>query len=104
MESPISRAEHEEFARRINEENKRQNNRLKLLEEQTRQMADIVASVRELALSVKQMAETQRDQGEKLEKLEGRDGEKWREVASYVVLTTIGIVIGFLFQRIGITK
>jgi hypothetical protein len=57
--------------------------------------------VRELALSVKQMAETQKKQGEKLEKLESRDGEMWRKVTSYIITTTIGIVIGFVFQRIG---
>ena len=100
--SLITRAEHEEFAKRIDAENERQNQRLKLLEEQTKQVTDIAISVRELAQSVKQMAVTQKEQGEKLEQLESRDGEMWRKVTGYIITAIIGIVIGFVFQQIGI--
>lgn len=93
--------EHEEFSKRMEDENARQNYRLKALEKQTQQIADIAASVRELALSVKQMAVTQTVQGDKLESLEERDGEKWRKVVGYVATTVVGIVIGFIFQQIG---
>lgn len=99
--TPITRAEHEEFAKRIDAENDRQNARIKLLEDQTKQVTDIAMSVRELAQSVKQMAETQKEQGEKLEKLEGMDGEKWRSVVGYVITAVIGIVIGFVFKQLG---
>ncbi|MBQ8767117.1 MAG: hypothetical protein IJZ16_09975 [Clostridia bacterium] len=101
MDSPITRAEHEEFRRRMEEEHNRQNSRIKLLEEQTKQVTDIAISVRELALSVKQMAETQKEQSEKLEKLEERDGEMWRKVVGYIVTAIVGIVIGFVFKQIG---
>lgn len=99
--TPITRAEHEEFAKRIDAENNRQNARIKLLEGQTKQVTDIAMSVRELAQSVKQMAETQKEQGEKLEKLEGMDGEKWRSVVGYVITAVIGILIGFVFKQLG---
>ena len=101
MDSPITRAEHEEFRRRMEEEHNRQNKRIELLEEQTKQVTDIAISVRELALSVKQMAETQKEQSEKLEKLEERDGEMWRKVVGYIVTAIVGIVIGFVFKQIG---
>lgn len=101
MNDPITRAEHEEFRRRMEEEHNRQNKRIELLEEQTRQFTDIAISVKELALSVKQMAETQKAQGEKLEKLEERDGEMWRKVVGYIVTAIVGIVIGFVFKQIG---
>ena len=101
MDSPITRAEHEEFRRRMEEEHNRQNSRIKLLEEQTKQVTDIAISVRELALSVKQMAETQKEQSEKLEKLEERDGEMWRKVVGYIVTAIVGIFIGFVFKQIG---
>ena len=101
MDSPIARAEHEEFCKRIDEENNRQNQRIKLLEEQTRQVTEIALSVRELAQSIKQMAETQKEQGEKLEKLENRDGEMWRKMMSHIITVIIGIVIGFVSQQIG---
>lgn len=102
MDSPITRAEHEEFRRRMEEEHNRQNKRIELLEERTEQFTNIAISVRELAQSIKQMAETQKEQGEKLEKLESRDGEMWRKVTGYIITAIIGIVIGFVSQQIGI--
>lgn len=101
MDNLITRAEYVEFCKRIDVENNHQNQRIKLLEEQTKQVTELALSVRELALSVKQMAETQKKQGEKLEKLESRDGEMWRKVTSYVTTAIIGIIIGFVFQQIG---
>lgn len=101
MDSPISRAEHEEFRRRIEEEHSRQNSRIKLLEEQTKTITDLAISVKELAMSVKQMAETQKEHGEKLEKLEERDGEMWRKVVGYIVTAVAGIIIGFVFKQVG---
>ena len=101
MDSPIMRAEHEEFVRRMEEEHKRQNKRLDLLEKQTEQITNIAMSTKELAISVKQMAEEQREQGSRLEKLEGRDGEMWRKVVGYVITVVIGILIGFVFRQIG---
>lgn len=100
-DSPIMRAEHEEFVRRMEGEHKRQNKRLDLLEKQTEQITDIAMSTKELAISVKQMAEEQREQGNRLEKLEGRDGEMWRKVVGYVITAAIGILIGFVFRQIG---
>lgn len=100
-DSPITRAEHEEFCKRIDAENHRQNQRIKLLEEQTKQVTDLALSVKELAQSIKQMTETQKEQGEKLERLENRDGEMWRKVTGYIITAIIGIVIGFVFQQIG---
>ena len=102
MDSSITRAEHEEFRRRMEEEHKRQNSRILSLEEQTATITDLVVSVKELAMSVKQMAEAQKVQGEKLERLEERDGEMWRKAIGYVVTAIIGIVIGFVFKQIGI--
>lgn len=102
MDSPITRAEHEEFVRRMEDEHSRVNNRLKLLEEGNKQITDIAISVKELAVSVKSMADEQKNQGKKLEDLESRDGEMWRKVVGYVITSIIGIIIGFLFMKIGI--
>lgn len=101
MDSPITRAEHEEFCKRIDEENNRQNQRIKLLEKQTKQVTDLTLSVKELAQNIKQMTEMQKEQGDKLEKLESRDGKMWRKVIGYIVTAIISIIIGFVFRQIG---
>lgn len=98
----ITRAEHEEFCKRVEAEDNRQNKRLENLEEQTKQFTDLVLSVRELAQSVKQLAEIQKAQGEKLDELESRDGEMWRRVSGYVITSIVGLIVGYLFHKLGL--
>ncbi len=102
METPITRAEHEEFKRRLEEENNRQNKRITTLEETVRQLNNLTISVEKLAISVESMAREQRSQGIKLETLESRDGEKWRTVSSYVLTAIVGAVAAFILSKIGL--
>lgn len=46
---PISRAEHEEFRKRIEAEDNRQNRRIEILENSVQQLQELVASVQTLA-------------------------------------------------------
>lgn len=101
MDEYISRQEHEEFARRMEDEHKRTSHRLTELEETVRQIGALTASVEKLALSVESMAKTQTRQGERLEELEGRDGQRWRQVTGYVITVVVGIIIGYIFTQIG---
>lgn len=103
MDTPITRAEHEEFVKRLDERNRRTDRRLELLEESVREISDLTASVQKLAASVESMVKEQDKQGKRLESLEARDGEMWRKVMGYVITAALGIVLGFLFQQIGIT-
>lgn len=101
MENPITREEHEEFRRRLEEENKRQDARIKTLEETVRQIGALATSVEKLAVSMQSMLKEQEKQGKRLEVLESRDGEKWRKVMGYIATTAAGVVLGYLFKRIG---
>lgn len=97
----ISREEHEEFAKRIEEENHRQNRRIEILEKSVQQLSSLTASVEKLAYSIEGMVKEQESQGHRLEKLESRDGEKWRTASGYVLTVIIGIVVGYIFRQIG---
>lgn len=101
MDTPITRAEHEEFRRRIEEENRRQDKRLELLESNTKQIGTLTTSVEKLALSIESMVKEQEEQGKRLVALESRDGEMWRKVIGYIVTAIVGIVVGFIFTQIG---
>lgn len=101
MTAPVTRAEHEEFKQRLEEENKRQDRRIELLEENTKQIGSLTVSVEKLAQSIQSMVKEQEQQGKRLEVLEGRDGEMWRKVTGYIITAVIGIVIGFIFTQIG---
>ena len=98
MDTPITRAEHEEFRRNMENEHKRLSKRIDSLESATKQIGSLVVSVERLAVSMESMAKEQKEQNEKLE---GRDGELWRKVTGYVITAVIGIVLGFVFRQIG---
>ena len=102
MDTSISRAEHEEFAKRIEEENHRQNRRIEILEKNMQQLSALTSSVEKLAYSIEGMVKEQESQGNRLEKLESKDGEKWRSVSSYVITVIIGLILGYIFQQAGI--
>ena len=101
MKNYIGRQEHDEFCRRMEDEHKRINHRVADLEETVRQIGELTASIEKLALSVESMAQSQTRQEERLEELEGRDGEMGRKVTGYVVTAVIGIVLGYIFTQIG---
>lgn len=97
-----SRSEHEEFCKRIDAENGRQNKRLELLEGNTKQINSLTTSVEKLAQSIQLMCKEQEQQGARLESLESRDGEMWKQVTGYVLTTLIGLAIGFFFKQFGL--
>ncbi len=97
----ISREEHEEFRRRMEEEDKRQNRRIDLVEKSIQQIGDIAMSVEKMAVSLQSMVKEQEQQGKRLEALESRDGEMWRKAVGYVVTALLGAVIGFALKQIG---
>ena len=102
MDEAITRAEHEEFSRRMEDWNRRQDKRLELLEGNVREIGTLTASVEKLALSVQSMVKEQERQGQRLETLEGRDGAKWRKLMGYIVSALVAGVVGFLLAQIGI--
>lgn len=101
MDTPITRAEHEEFRRRIEEEEHRQNRRLDIVEGNISKLMELTASIERLATNMENMVKEQERQGDRLEALESRDGKKWRQVSGYVITTIVGIVIGYIFLQIG---
>lgn len=101
MDPYVSREEHDEFCRRMDDEKRRQNKRIDLLEENTRRMEILNTSIEKLALNMENMLKEQLQQGERLEVLEGRDGDMWRSVVGYAITTIVGIIIGLLFKKVG---
>lgn len=101
MDNCITREEHEEFRKRMEDEDRRQNRRIELLEENTRQIGALASSVEKLATNMENMLKNQEAQDRRLEVLESRDGEKWRKVTGHIVTVVIGIVIGYIFKQIG---
>jgi len=78
------------------------NRRIELLEESVKQNTALTVSIEKLANNMESMANEQAKQGERLEALEGRDGEMWRTVVKYVLTAALGLVIGLVATQIGL--
>lgn len=102
MEDYITREEHEEFRRRMEEAHARQDKRLALLEDAVRDNQELTVSVGRLADSTDRMSKELEKQGKRLDSLESRDGEKWRSVVSHIVTGVVTAVLAFLLARFGL--
>ena len=73
----IGRAEHEEYAKRMEEEHSRQNKSINNVEEMLKRYTEMAISVEKLAIGVENMVEEQKKQGARLEKLEEVPAKNW---------------------------
>lgn len=64
----ITRREHDEFVKRIEETNKRQNKRIDILEESVKDINRLATSIEKIATSQQYMIEEQKKQGEIISK------------------------------------
>lgn len=86
MDSPITRAEHNEFMHRMEDEHKRINHRIEEVESKTDTLAKLTASVESIAESVKTLTA-------KVAALEQKPAENWNAVIK-AALTAIGSALG----------
>lgn len=94
----LPRHEHEEFAKRISEEKERTNARLKKLEEHDETNTKTLLAIERLATGVENLQKQVSEQGDRLEAIENRDGETWRNTKWYAFTVVLGAVIGFLLK------
>ncbi len=109
----LPRAEHEEFARRmttenarLDDENKRQNRRIEQLENTVnqvilQQLTALTGTIQSLQTSVENTLKEQTAIGERVKKLEDRDGDMWRTAVKYVLSAVIGGLVTFAFVQLG---
>lgn len=100
-EDYISRLEHEEFVKRMQDEHVRLSKRITEVKEVTQQINDLAMSVQRLATNMENMLENQKEQEKRIDEMEERDSNLWRQTIGYIVTAVIGIVIGFIFKQIG---
>lgn len=97
MDEFVTRPEYTEAMKRIEAEENRQNHRLEKLDEQMDTLTELVASVREIAISIKSMQADLTKQGERLEKIEQEPADNWKKAVWLVVAAAIGFAVRALF-------
>lgn len=94
--------EHDEYEKRIEGEQKRQDKRIEAIEKVQRENNKLLLAVERLAMNMESMQKEQKNQGERLEVLESRDGEKWRKAEWAVISGIIMAVLGYIVGNIGL--
>ena len=84
---------HQEFCKRIEAEDNRQNKRIERLEEGQMQISKLVTSVEVLATNIKTMSDELSKQGQRLEEIEGTPKKRWETIVACIITGLIGAAI-----------
>lgn len=95
MDDMISRAEHSEFVKRMEEEDNRQNHRLDTIEKSIETFSRIAGSVERLAENMKTMANEQARLSERIGVIEKKPADNWNTIIKSI-LTNFGATIAAL--------
>ena len=87
---------HEEFSKRIEDENTRQNHRITTLEESVKDISKISINVERLAANIEAMTNEIKRQGDRLTAIEEKPAKRWDTVVSGIISGVIGILIGLI--------
>lgn len=97
----ITRQEHDEFSRRIDAENTRQNRRIGVLEENVKQINALTISVEKMASNMEHMLEAIERQGNLIEKqnnrlddIEREPAKDQKEIKMEIIKTIISALVG----------
>ena len=91
-----------EFSNRMDEVNKVQDIRIEKLEITMEKIQSLTVSVEKMAISIDTMAKEISKQGQKLEAIESKPGEKWDKFVWLAVAAIVGAIIGFVLKSLGI--
>lgn len=108
-EDYITRTEHNEFAKRIDEENNRQNHRITLLEANIDEIHNLSKTTERLAVNMENMVKSQNNmneslkaQGERLGALEKEPAEKWNKIVWVVISVVVTAVLTYIISMVGL--
>lgn len=102
MDEYVSRVEYEERQKRIDDETRRQNHRIDKLENLTEQLSDMAASIKVMAVSLQGMQAEQKEQGERLKKIEEEPGDKWNSLVKTIITVVATAFVTYLLTKGGL--
>lgn len=99
MEDFVTKAVHDEFARRMEEEDNRQNKRIEIIEAKQSQISELVVSVKVLAANVENIAKEINEQGQRLKEIESKPSKRWEQLVGYVISALVTAAIAYFLTR-----
>lgn len=97
----ITKEVHEEFARRIDDENTRQNRRISTLEENVKEIHGLTVSVERMAVNMENMLAAIERQGtliekqnNRIDKMEQEPADSYKQIKMLVITTIVSAIAG----------
>lgn len=101
MDDMVTRAEHEEFARRMGDEHKRQSKRIEALERRQDDLDKIVSSMATMEERQSRMGEDIDEIKTDVRALTDKPGKRWEQLVATVISVIVGAVLGVLLAQLG---
>ena len=98
----ITRFEVDERLKRVDDENNRQNHRIDKLEKIADQLTDMAASIKVMAVSMQGMQAEQKEQGERLKKIEEEPADKWNSLVKTIITVVATAVVTYMLAKGGL--
>lgn len=95
-EQYLLKSVHDEFARRIDEENDRQNARLTALEKGLLEVNKITVQIERLTANIETLTASIREQSGRLTELEQKPVKRWDGLITAIITGVVGILIGLI--------
>lgn len=88
----LTLAEHKEYAQRMEAEHRRQNQRLRELEENAKQITDLMIAMHDLTSSMQRVDQKLTRFDGRLESLEGVPAKRWDKLISGIIGAAAGVI------------
>ena len=92
----LTKAVHDEFARRVDEENDRQNARISALETGLLEVNKITVQIERLTANIETMTGEIKKQGARLDDIESKPAKRWDTIVTAIITGAVGILIGLI--------
>lgn len=103
MDDYITRPEHEEFKKRMEDEESRQNRRLEVMENRVDKLIDMQASLAVMQAGIDSISGAVKRIGEEVDALKSEPANKWNKAVWIVFTVIITAAVTYFLSRMGVT-
>lgn len=103
MDDYITRPEHEEFKKRMEDEESRQNRRLEVMENRVDKLIDMQASLAVMQAGIDSISDSVKKIGQEVDALKQEPAQNWHKAVWIVVTVVITAAVTFFLSRMGVT-
>lgn len=101
-EQYITRPEHEEFKKRIEDEESRQNHRIEVVENRVDKLIDMQATLAVMQAGINSISQEVKRIGAEVDSIKQEPADKWKKATWIVVTALITACATYILSRLGV--